>query len=55
MELDPLYVDIILRRYEAVTGRQGILEKQATHMPRWRNAGGASPNVYDTFSMGGTK
>jgi len=27
VELDPLYVDVILRRYEAVTRRQGILEK----------------------------
>jgi len=26
VELDPLYVDVILRRYEAVTGRQAVLE-----------------------------
>ena len=26
LELDPLYVDVILRRYEAVTGRPAILE-----------------------------
>lgn len=27
VELDPLYVDVILRRYEMTTGRQGVLEK----------------------------
>jgi DNA modification methylase len=26
LELDPLYVDVIVRRYEAVTGRQAVLE-----------------------------
>jgi DNA modification methylase len=26
VELDPLYVDVILRRYEAVTGRPAVLE-----------------------------
>jgi len=26
LELDPLYVDVILRRYEAVTGRAAVLE-----------------------------
>ena len=26
LELDPLYVDVILRRYEAVTGRPAVLE-----------------------------
>jgi DNA modification methylase len=26
LEIDPLYVDVILRRYEAVTGRPGVLE-----------------------------
>lgn len=26
IEIDPLYVDVILRRYEAVTGRPGVLE-----------------------------
>lgn len=26
VEIDPLYVDVILRRYESVTGRQGTLE-----------------------------
>jgi DNA modification methylase len=26
VELDPLYVDVILRRYEAVTGQAGVLE-----------------------------
>ena len=27
LELDPLYVDVILRRYEAVTGRPAVLER----------------------------
>jgi DNA modification methylase len=27
VELDPLYVDVILRRYEAVTGRPAVLER----------------------------
>jgi hypothetical protein len=26
VELDPLYVDVILRRYEAIAGRSAILE-----------------------------
>jgi hypothetical protein len=26
-ELDPLYVDVILRRYEAVTGKDAVLEQ----------------------------
>ncbi len=26
LELDPLYVDVILRRYEAMTGRPAVLE-----------------------------
>ena len=26
LELDPLYVDVILRRYDAVTGRPAVLE-----------------------------
>jgi DNA modification methylase len=29
LELDPLYVDVILRRYEAVTGRPAVLESTA--------------------------
>jgi DNA modification methylase len=26
IELDPLYIDLIIRRFEAVTGRQAVLE-----------------------------
>ena len=26
VEIDPLYVDVIIRRYEALTGRSGILQ-----------------------------
>jgi DNA modification methylase len=28
-ELDPLYVDVVLRRHEAVTGQKAILESTA--------------------------
>ena len=27
VEIDPLYVDVIIRRYEAETGREGVLEE----------------------------
>ena len=42
VEIDPLYVDVILRRFEAETGRAAILEATGESSPLWRRAGATS-------------
>ena len=38
IELDPLYVDVIVRRYEVVTGNRRFSSRQARPSSRWRCA-----------------
>ena len=35
-ERDPLYVDVIVRRFEAATGNQGFSSRLARRSRRWR-------------------
>ena len=39
VELDPLYVDVILRRYEAATGEAASSARRASASPTWRRDG----------------
>ena len=46
VELDPLYVDVIVRRYEAATGAPRFSSRPARHSRRWRPAGRWSRRVF---------
>ena len=38
VELDPLYVGVILRRFEAATGKPAVLAETGEGSKRWRRA-----------------
>jgi hypothetical protein len=39
VELDPLYVDVIVRRFEAATDNQRFWSRRARRSRRWRRSG----------------
>jgi hypothetical protein len=55
VEFDPLYVDVIVRRYEAVTGNQAVLVETGETFSRWARVGQGKQRRSRAGSSGGPR